>query len=76
MLPSGRPGVGKTLTGESVAEDMRVPVYQVRTSAGDLGTDPSSIELSLNLVMDRASRWNAILPLDEADVFFGEALVE
>jgi len=27
MLLAGPPGVGKTLTSESVAEDMRVPLY-------------------------------------------------
>jgi ATP-dependent Lon protease len=42
MLLAGPPGVGKTLTSESVAEDMRVPLYCM--SAGDLGLDPSGIE--------------------------------
>src|SRR6266498_3481940 len=35
LLLSGPPGVGKTLTAESVAEMMRVPLYML--SAGDLG---------------------------------------
>ena len=38
-------------------------------SAGDLGLDPSGIEESLNLVLDMVSKWNAVLLLDEADVF-------
>ncbi|KIX03961.1 uncharacterized protein Z518_07514 [Rhinocladiella mackenziei CBS 650.93] len=67
MLLAGPPGVGKTLTSESVAEDMRVPLYMM--SAGDLGIDPSGIEESLNLVLDMVSKWNAVLLLDEADVF-------
>ncbi|KIW14393.1 hypothetical protein PV08_07175 [Exophiala spinifera] len=67
MLLAGPPGVGKTLTSESVAEDMRVPLYCM--SAGDLGLDPSDIEESLNLVLDMVSKWNAVLLLDEADVF-------
>jgi len=67
MLLAGPPGVGKTLTSESVAEDMRVPLYMM--SAGDLGLDPSGIEDSLNLVLDMVSKWNAVLLLDEADVF-------
>lgn len=67
MLLSGPPGVGKTLTSESVAEDMRVPLYMM--SAGDLGLDPSGIEESLNLVLVMVSKWNAVLLLDEADVF-------
>ena len=35
ILLCGPPGVGKTLTAESVAEEMRVPLYMM--SAGDLG---------------------------------------
>jgi len=67
MLLSGPPGVGKTLTAESVAENMRVPLYAM--SAGDLGLDPAGIEETLNTIMDMVSKWNAVLLLDEADVF-------
>ena len=67
MLLAGRPGVGKTLTAESVAENMKVPLYMM--SAGDLGLDPSGIEDALNTVMDMVAKWNAVLLLDEADVF-------
>jgi hypothetical protein len=67
MLLAGPPGVGKTLTAESVSEHMRVPLYMM--SAGDLGLDPSGIEDALNTVMDMVAKWNAVLLLDEADVF-------
>jgi ATPase family associated with various cellular activities (AAA) len=67
FLLSGPPGVGKTLTAESVAENMKVPLYML--SAGDLGLDPSSIEESLNTVLEMVAKWNAVLLLDEADVF-------
>lgn len=67
LLLSGPPGVGKTLSAESVAEDMKVPLYMM--SAGDLGLDPSSIEQSLNIVLEMVAKWNAVLLLDEADVF-------
>ena len=67
MLLSGPPGVGKTLTAESVAENMRVPLYMM--SAGDLGLDPAGIEESLNTILDMVAKWNAVLLLDEADVF-------
>lgn len=67
MLLAGRPGVGKTLTAESVAEQMKVPLYMM--SAGDLGLNPSGIEDALNTVMDMVAKWNAVLLLDEADVF-------
>ena len=38
-------------------------------SAGDLGTDPEDIESKLSDVLEMATKWNAILLLDEADVF-------
>ena len=67
MLLSGPPGVGKTLTAESVAETMRVPLYML--SAGDLGTDPSGVEERLSKILALVTKWQAVLLLDEADVF-------
>ena len=67
MLLSGPPGVGKTLTAEAVAEVMRAPLYMM--SAGDLGLSSSEVETSLSNVLEMATKWNAILLLDEADVF-------
>ena len=67
MLLSGAPGVGKTLTAESVAEVMRTPLYVL--SGGDLGTDPKEIERTLVTTLTMTSKWKAILLLDEADVF-------
>ncbi|OMP88103.1 ATP-dependent zinc metalloprotease FtsH [Diplodia seriata] len=67
MLLSGPPGVGKTLTAESVAEVMKVPLFVM--SAGDLGTKPSEVETSLSNILEMNTKWNAILLLDEADVF-------
>lgn len=67
LLLCGPPGVGKTLTAESVAEEMKVPLYMM--SAGDLGLDPRSVESKLQGVLDICTRWNAILLIDEADVF-------
>ncbi|KAL1646915.1 hypothetical protein SLS58_003051 [Diplodia intermedia] len=67
MLLSGPPGVGKTLTAESVAEVMKVPLFVM--SAGDLGTKPSEVESSLSNILEMNTKWNAILLLDEADVF-------
>lgn len=67
MLLSGPPGVGKTLTAESVAETMKVPLYML--SAGDLGTKPSDVESSLSNILEMNTKWNAVLLLDEADVF-------
>ncbi|RAH64471.1 ATP-binding protein [Aspergillus aculeatinus CBS 121060] len=67
MLLSGPPGVGKTLTAESVAEVMQVPLYVL--SAGDLGTTPERVENTLRDVLTMIPRWGAIILLDEADVF-------
>lgn len=38
-------------------------------SAGDLGLSSSQVESSLSNVLEMATKWNAILLLDEADVF-------
>ncbi|KAJ8071199.1 hypothetical protein OCU04_001537 [Sclerotinia nivalis] len=67
LLLSGGPGTGKTLTAESVAETMRVPLYML--SAGDLGTDSMDVESALGLILDMVTSWNAVLLLDECDVF-------
>jgi len=67
LLLCGPPGVGKTLTAESVAEEMRVPLYVM--SAGDLGIEPRHVENTLKEIMEMCTKWNAILLLDEADVF-------
>lgn len=70
LLLCGPPGVGKTLTAESVAEHMQVPLYVM--SAGDLGMDSKHIEARLLSVLGMCTRWNAILLLDEADIFLEE----
>jgi hypothetical protein len=70
LLLCGPPGVGKTLTAESCAEEMRVPLYMM--SAGDLGLDPRTVETSLKDILEMCTKWNAILLLDEADVFLEE----
>lgn len=65
ILLCGPPGVGKTLTAESVAEEMKVPLYMM--SAGDLGIDPSRVEQQLQDILEMCTRWNAVCLLDEAD---------
>ena len=63
---SGPPGVGKTLTAELIAEHLQRPLMPV--SAGELGTTAETVELRLPRIFKRASRWKAVLLLDEADV--------
>lgn len=67
MLLSGGPGIGKTLTAESVAEEMHAPLYVM--GAGDLGTQPHELERNLSEVLTMVSNWNAVLLLDECDIF-------
>lgn len=84
-LLSGPPGVGKvrplslpillipkltpsqTLTAESVSEHMRAPLFMM--SAGDLGTNPDQVESKLTRILEMIAKWNAVLLLDECDVF-------
>ncbi|KAH6692073.1 ATPase [Leptodontidium sp. MPI-SDFR-AT-0119] len=70
MLLSGPPGVGKTLTAESVAESMHIPLYMM--SAGDLGIRPEEVEDALQKILEMVAKWDAILLLDECDVFLEE----
>ena len=66
-LLSGTPGCGKTLTAEAVAEVTHKPLYAL--SAGELGITPTSLEATLDKVLELAQMWDAVLLLDEAEVF-------
>lgn len=70
VLCAGAPGTGKTLTAEVYSEVIGRPLYSVQSS--QLGTSADELEESLKTVLIRATRWNAILLLDEADVFIHE----
>lgn len=67
LVLHGPPGVGKTLTAETVAEYCKRPLYMV--SSGDLGTDASTLDHKLSRILDMASTWRAVLLIDEADIF-------
>jgi SpoVK/Ycf46/Vps4 family AAA+-type ATPase len=67
VMCTGRPGLGKTLTAEVYAEVTRRPLFSVQCS--QLGTSPDDLEDELLKSFARAERWNAILLLDEADVY-------
>ncbi|KAK5077725.1 hypothetical protein LTR70_009493 [Exophiala xenobiotica] len=64
---SGPPGVGKTLTAEALTEYHRRPLYSV--SAGELSSDAGELDPQLTTIFRVAGAWNAILLIDEADVF-------
>jgi hypothetical protein len=63
----GPPGTGKTLTAESVAEHLRRPLYMVGFS--ELTTTPGELEAALRRILSLATAWDAVLLIDEADVF-------
>lgn len=67
ILCKGSFGVGKTLTAEIYSEVVGRPLYSIH--AGVLGTQAGEIEKNLQEIFERALRWNAVLLIDEADVF-------
>jgi hypothetical protein len=67
FLLHGTPGLGKTLTAESVAEILHRPLYSI--SVGELGVTPGEVEETLQNVLEMVTAWNAVLLLDEADIF-------
>lgn len=74
FLLDGPPGTGKTLTAEATAENLERPLYKV--GLGELGTDAERMEGKLDQVLNIARRWNAVLLLDEADVFLEKRSTE
>ncbi|MCH5645020.1 MULTISPECIES: AAA family ATPase [unclassified Gordonia (in: high G+C Gram-positive bacteria)] len=70
ILAKGRPGVGKTLTAEVYAEVTGRPLYSIHS--GSLGITAELVRKNLEVIFDRAKRWDAVLLLDEADVFVME----
>eukprot|EP00566_Odontella_aurita_P002131 CAMPEP_0113549958 /NCGR_PEP_ID=MMETSP0015_2-20120614/13722_1 /TAXON_ID=2838 /ORGANISM="Odontella" /LENGTH=1061 /DNA_ID=CAMNT_0000450725 /DNA_START=132 /DNA_END=3317 /DNA_ORIENTATION=- /assembly_acc=CAM_ASM_000160 len=67
FLLYGPPGTGKTLTAEAISEMMRRPLYAV--SLGQLGTSPAELESRLSEILDLCGGWDALVLLDEADIF-------
>ena len=70
VLLTGEPGTGKTLTAEVYAESEKRALYSVQCS--QLGVKPEDLEDALLMVFERAKRWNAVMLLDEADVYMHE----
>lgn len=72
ILLHGPPGVGKTLTAETIALHTGRPLLVV--SVAEIGTRASEAERKLNMTFDMATRWRAVLLVDEADVFLEERI--
>ena len=70
FLLSGPPGTGKTLTAEAVADKTRRPLYYLQ--AEDLGINASLLGANLKKCFEMAIDWEAVILLDEADVFMAE----
>jgi len=67
FLLHGPPGTGKTLTAEAIAEILHRPLYAV--SMAEMGTTPQELESKLTQVFELASLWDALVLMDEADIF-------
>ncbi|EGX96019.1 AAA family ATPase, putative [Cordyceps militaris CM01] len=70
ILLSGPPGTGKTLMAEAVADRTHRPLVYLQ--AEDLGTHAGELGTRLKRCLTMAAEWNAVVLLDEADVFMAE----
>ncbi|KAK0725883.1 P-loop containing nucleoside triphosphate hydrolase protein, partial [Lasiosphaeris hirsuta] len=73
FLLHGPPGLGKTLTAESVAESTHRSLYRITT--GELSTNVAELEKQLSDVFRLGARWGALMLLDEADVLMTQRTV-
>ncbi|RBR11911.1 uncharacterized protein FIESC28_08796 [Fusarium coffeatum] len=67
ILLYGPPGVGKTSTAEAIAIATGKALFSV--SVADVGTQAKHVESNLARIFALATKWQAILLIDEADVF-------
>ncbi|KAI7152871.1 hypothetical protein KC349_g8727 [Hortaea werneckii] len=67
VLLHGPPGVGKTYTVEGISEWLRRPLISL--TVADIGTTETRVEQELMKWFDLAEAWNAVLLVDEADIF-------
>ncbi|KAI7286662.1 hypothetical protein KC345_g991 [Hortaea werneckii] len=67
ILLHGPPGVGKTYTVEGISEWLRRPLISL--TVADIGTTETRVEQELMKWFDLAEAWNAVLLVDEADIF-------
>ncbi|KAH9907710.1 hypothetical protein F4778DRAFT_797798 [Xylariomycetidae sp. FL2044] len=67
FLLHGEPGIGKTFTAESIADNIKRPLYVMMS--GELGSDVKTVDKNLRKVLKLVTTWKAVLLIDEADVF-------
>ncbi|KAH6884793.1 P-loop containing nucleoside triphosphate hydrolase protein [Thelonectria olida] len=67
FLLHGEPGVGKTLTAESIADHCKKPLLRIDASV--LGTSAALVDRRLTASLELAEKWKCIALLDNADIF-------
>ncbi|CAG9981206.1 unnamed protein product [Clonostachys byssicola] len=67
FLLHGEPGVGKTLTAETIADSCGRPL--LRINADNLINSKESVENALARALNLSERWKAVALIDEADIF-------
>ncbi|KAH9904445.1 P-loop containing nucleoside triphosphate hydrolase protein [Xylariomycetidae sp. FL2044] len=67
VLLHGPPGVGKTYTAEAIAQWLHRPLLTL--TVADIGTVETRVERELLKWFSLAEAWNAVLLVDEADIF-------
>lgn len=70
ILANGSAGVGKTLTAEIFSEITKKPLYVMEMY--ELGLKVEEIEGNLDRIFKRVTRWNAVLLMDECDIFLAQ----
>ncbi|MFM2386371.1 MAG: hypothetical protein RL660_1128 [Bacteroidota bacterium] len=70
ILAEGEPGTGKTSTAEVYSELKHRVLYIVQID--ELGTSAKNIEVSLETILNRVRKWNAILLFDEVDIYLSK----
>ncbi|KAM3435647.1 hypothetical protein NHJ13734_005454 [Beauveria thailandica] len=70
ILLSGPTGTGKTLMAEAVADRAQRPLVSLQ--ADNLGSQVDTLGANLRRFLTMAAEWNAVVLLDEADVFMAE----
>ncbi|KAH8884180.1 P-loop containing nucleoside triphosphate hydrolase protein [Thozetella sp. PMI_491] len=74
FLLHGPPGVGKTFTAESIADHTRRPLLTI--SSGQMIGSTHLVESRLSALLALATKWKALVLIDEADVFMQERTID
>jgi SpoVK/Ycf46/Vps4 family AAA+-type ATPase len=88
ILLAGEPGVGKTLTAESVAEKIKAPLYKMelcdeeddsdtssRSSLSSYNSSRNGNEAQASTIeeqFEHATNWDAVMLLDECDAYLSK----